>query len=135
DDKLCFDFDELLQNQIEPLTKRNVMHFIASIYDPLGLINPVVVTMKCFLKELFKEKLGWDDPLPETLKSRWISILKGLENCKIEIDRLYSLKEFEDPFVNVQLHGFSDASKVAFGASMYLRFVYNSGKIKVVLIA
>ena len=135
DDKLCFDFDELLQNQIEPVTKRNVMHFIASIYDPLGLINPVVVTMKCFLKELFKEKLGWDEPLPETLKSRWISILKDLENCKIEIDRLYSLKEFEDPFVSVQLHGFSDASKVAYGASMYLRFVYNSGKIKVVLIA
>ena len=116
-----------------PITKRNVIHFIASIYDPLGLINPVVVSMKCFLQKLFHLKLDWDELLPDELCNKWDKILKGLENSVIELDRLHAYKDSNNPF-KIELHGFSDASKDAYGCCIYLRFIYNSGKIKATLL-
>ncbi|XP_043064397.1 uncharacterized protein LOC122320294 [Drosophila ficusphila] len=44
--------------------KRLVLSTIARIYDPLGLIGPVVAKAKIFLQEVWREKLEWDESSP-----------------------------------------------------------------------
>ncbi|XP_067214144.1 uncharacterized protein [Linepithema humile] len=46
------------------LTKRNVLSTIAKVFDPLGLLAPILITAKIFIQELWSLKLGWDEPLP-----------------------------------------------------------------------
>ncbi|GFV58645.1 integrase catalytic domain-containing protein [Trichonephila clavipes] len=46
---------------------KNTTHFIlqtvGKIFDPLGLISPFTVRMKCLLQNLWKEEIQWDHPL------------------------------------------------------------------------
>ena len=50
------------------LTKRAFIQFFASIYDPLGFINPFVVSFCCIIKRWFQKvcisKVNWDAILP-----------------------------------------------------------------------
>ena len=42
-------------------TKRNILKIIASIYDPIGFLAPVVVNLKLIFQEICQKKIGWDD--------------------------------------------------------------------------
>ena len=46
-----------------PVSKRIISSIVAAIFDPLGLISPVVV-YKIFLQQLWLHKLDWDNQLP-----------------------------------------------------------------------
>jgi hypothetical protein len=59
-------------------TKRKVLSAIAKIYDPLQLIGPVIVKAKLIMQELWKREIGWDEELPEDLKTSWTIILNQL---------------------------------------------------------
>jgi hypothetical protein len=50
-----------------PLTRRGILATVASIYDPLGLISPVILVGRQILQRMCKESLSWDHPIPETL--------------------------------------------------------------------
>jgi len=45
------------------------------MFDPLGLISPVVVVYKIFLQQLWLHKLDWDDQLPLELLNHWKRIV------------------------------------------------------------
>ncbi|KAF8790150.1 Ankyrin repeat and LEM domain-containing [Argiope bruennichi] len=49
------------------LTKRTVLSVVARLYDPLGLLGPVISKMKIFLQKLWLQKLTFDDPLPPAI--------------------------------------------------------------------
>jgi len=55
------------------ITKRSVLSEIAQLYDPLGLIAPVVMRAKIFIQELWLTKIDWDTPLPLEMQNRWIT--------------------------------------------------------------
>ena len=61
EDNFVFDFTEIREKFDVIPTKRNVIKAIASIYDPLGLLNPIVVQMKTFFQRLCSAKYDWDD--------------------------------------------------------------------------
>ena len=54
-------------------TRRGVLSFIASVYDPLGLVAPVVLPAKCMLQELCRKNYGWDETLPSKMGKKWQS--------------------------------------------------------------
>ena len=121
----------------KPFTRRGVLSVVNSIYDPLGLAVPVLLEGKLLLQQLVllgkknnKEKaLGWDDPLPDTLLSqwqRWRNSLPHLEN--VSVPRCYHPPGF-GTIVRREIHAFSDASKDAIGASIYLRLFNDRGEI------
>jgi len=61
------------------------------------------------------------------LKEHWQRIQRNLPIIKcIQIDRLVISEEKAE---RVELHGFSDASEVAYGACIYLRSIDGQGKI------
>ena len=52
-------------------TKRNVLNYIASIYDPLGLISASHTIGKVIYRELCDKKLPWDTVIPQIVKKKF----------------------------------------------------------------
>ena len=80
------------------------------------------------------DPLGWDDPLPEKMKhrwSRWRDALPKLE--EVLIPRCHHPKGF-GTVTRREIHAFSDASKEAIGATVYLREFNNDGVVSVSLL-
>ena len=50
--QLMFDFNDIRSKFIEEPTKRSIIQSLASIYDPLGPIAPVVVKMKILFQDM-----------------------------------------------------------------------------------
>ena len=112
-----------------PSTRRGILSVIASLYDPLGFVAPFVLSGKCILQELCRRSISWDDLLPEDLSPRWEEWETGLQNLGgVLIPRCYHPRDF-GKIVRVELHHFSDASNVGYGACSYLRFMNEENKI------
>ena len=96
---------------------------ISSIYDPLGFVAPFHLSAKILLQNLCRKQLGWDDLIPEEDLIRWKSWLEELPRLEqFAIDRCFKPPNFGD-IISCQLHHFSDASQVAYGAISYLRLI------------
>lgn len=52
-------------------TKRQVLSCIAQMFDPLGLIGPIVVIAKILMQAIWCSKINWDDQLPPHLQTKW----------------------------------------------------------------
>lgn len=65
----CFGFSITLKDQ--PLTRRGVLSTVASVYDPLGFLAPLVLRAKRILQNVCQKGISWDEPLPEELRPRW----------------------------------------------------------------
>ncbi len=77
------------------------------IFDFLGLFSPITITAKILLQQLWKLHLDWDTPIPDTIATEWqhwISTVPAI------------------------------ASANAYGAVAYLRTVYQSADVSIVLI-
>ncbi|GFX30397.1 uncharacterized protein TNCV_3460481 [Trichonephila clavipes] len=89
-------------------TKTDVLSTIAKIFDPVGLMAPVISKAKIFLQRLWRSKLEWNDLLPADEYREWQQFLVSLENINnIEIPRRI-LVTFPEV---TEIHGFADASE------------------------
>ncbi|CAB0018567.1 unnamed protein product, partial [Nesidiocoris tenuis] len=99
-------------------TKRAILSQVASIYDPMGWVSPVVFWAKSFLQELWLQGMDWDTPLPADLRSRWAAYAGQLPKLEeVAIPRLCVPARC----TSVQFVGMCDASSLGFGAAVYLR--------------
>ena len=111
---------------IGKVTKRVILSETAKIFDPLGLVSPVVVTAKIMLQSLWLFKLSWEEEVPVELGRKWVQFRADLQNLNsMKIQRHVSSKY--PAFI--ELHGFSDASKDAYGACVYIRTIDLDGSI------
>ncbi|XP_078051418.1 uncharacterized protein LOC144477563, partial [Augochlora pura] len=106
------------------ITKRRVLAEIAQIFDPLGLIAPVIIRAKIFMQELWQGKVGWDESLSQDLHSRWVNFRRDLA----EITTVQIPRRVLSSYVDVDMHGFADASERAYGAAVYLRSRASDGR-------
>ena len=115
-DEFVIDIESIVEEALgtEP-TKRNIVSVVCKIYDPMGIISPVVIQLKLFFQELCQSKITWDEPLGEVLRERWKRLLNGLRLMRVS--RCLSL-EFNEP---MRLVGFCDASVKAYAALVYLQ--------------
>nr|CAD2205971.1 unnamed protein product [Meloidogyne enterolobii] len=105
----------------QPLTKRKVLAFFASHFDPLGLIGPLLLPTKIFMQSLWNitPSLGWDTELPPEAVKEWTKLNKIWNATSIKIPRRNF--SFDPTNITFQLHAFSDASQIAFATAIYLR--------------
>ncbi|VDK40481.1 unnamed protein product [Cylicostephanus goldi] len=99
-------------------TKRKILKIIASTFDPMGWVSPVLFRSKIFLQSLWKEKLHWDDTLPDDMTEMWKSITAKWTIPIISIPRQLVVSEVHDSVF--QLHVFTDASSMGYCAVAYL---------------
>ncbi|XP_074608716.1 uncharacterized protein LOC141863136 [Acropora palmata] len=113
----------------KPNTRRGILSLTSSLYDPLGLVAPIILPAKKLLQDLCKQKLGWDDPIHDDDKERWEKWKNQLSELpKITVSRCFRPIGFGELKL-VELHSFADASQVAYGAVCYLRLVDVNGRM------
>lgn len=116
----------------EQWTKRKVFSAIAQLYDPLGLVSPVVAWAKIRMQHLWLASIDWDDIIPDEIRSKW-------EEFYVQLPLLQSFKVsrylFASDPVEIQFHVFSDASELGYGACIYARSTSKDGQIKTELIS
>lgn len=105
-------------NKVSVVTKRSIMSNTFKIFDPLGLLSPVVIKPKIILQNIWRLKLDWDEPVPDEIRDDW---------CNFTIN-LHCVSDFAiprwvliDESTAVELHSFSDASQSAYGACIYVK--------------
>ncbi|XP_055527801.1 uncharacterized protein LOC129720363 [Wyeomyia smithii] len=57
-------FDLGTHTIVEPITKQSILSVIARLYDPLGLIAPIVVRAKVLMQHLWTLAIDWDEEVP-----------------------------------------------------------------------
>ncbi|XP_062713979.1 uncharacterized protein LOC134290792 [Aedes albopictus] len=120
-----------------PLTKRIALSQIARLFDPLGLVGPVITSAKLFMQALWTLKAddghrwGWDQPLPPSYTELWHNYTTKLPLLnELRIERCVVCSNPS----SIQLHFFSDASEDAYGACCYIRSSNSVGEIKTALL-
>ena len=136
-DTFLFDLDEICQTakSLAP-TKRNILKVLSMFYDPIGVIQPIIVNLKLIFQEIcrIKPKLNWDDLVPDELKVLWENSIEFMSKVgKIELPR--KIIDFSSPMKCIELHGFSDASLKGYGACVYIRSVTENNEVSVNLVA
>jgi hypothetical protein len=108
------------------VTKRKVASYAAKIYDPTGLIQPVIIKAKIILQELWESKIGWDEEIPEHIHNQWKVYLRELSQLeKLKIPRHVMPNNPQ----KVYLHGFTDACTKRLGPVIYVVGVSECGKV------
>ena len=101
------------------LTKRQATSKLASIFDPRGKLAPVLAAAKQLLRLTNQQTIGWDDPMPVSLRDKWVEtlwrfeMLRGLQFSRpiMPIDavdskmRLLSGADAADPVIMVGAWG------------------------------
>ena len=104
---------------------------VCSVYDPLGIVAPVILVGRQILQDLCHNNYGWDEPVLDKILypwEKWGSELHLLEQVKQP--RCLKPIRFGKP-VTVEIHSFSDASDVGIGQVSYLCLINSEGKINV----
>ena len=81
---------------------------MATIFDPLGFVAPIVLRAKLMLQAIWKEECGWDEEVTTEINSAWNDWMN---------DSLC--------LQDLRIRAFADASTIGYGAVIYLRTVYN----------
>lgn len=127
---------------VRPFTKRGILSVINSLYDPIGLVSPVILAGRLLQRELLPHNdqnphikdLDWDDELPSQYMTdwkEWIDTLPLLDT--ISIPR--SMYPIGFSPVTRELHVFNDASFSAIGHVIYLRLINCVGSVYVAFIS
>ncbi|GIX67966.1 reverse transcriptase [Caerostris extrusa] len=122
EDMLRVDVTSLLESfKFLENTKRSVLSTAAKVFDPVGFLSPFVVRNKRLMQEIWERGLDWDSKLPEDLESKWKKWCVEIEVlCEMKIERCY-FSNVVGKLDSVEVHIFSDASIVAYGAVAYFR--------------
>lgn len=101
-----------------PLTQRAIPTGIAQIFDPMGWVQPAIVSAKLLLQDMCRMQLPLNEEVSVPLQQQWNKIADSLVDLSaIEIPRNLCV----GPFQEVESHGFADASQLAYGAVIYIK--------------
>ncbi|XP_044779757.1 uncharacterized protein LOC123327412 [Drosophila simulans] len=114
-------------------TKREYLSLVMSTFDPLGFLCCLMVTAKLLLREIWRQKIQWDEPLPEELSKAFAIWRKEMDaEGQFRCPRHY----FGRGAVRaVELHVFVDASQAAFAAVAYWRVTYEDDDVQVGIVS
>ncbi|GBM36961.1 hypothetical protein AVEN_153911-1 [Araneus ventricosus] len=72
EDYLTMDTRNILEFvSIDKNTMRFILQAVGRIFDPLGLITPFTIRVKCLIQDLWSEKIPWNDPLSPHIEKEW----------------------------------------------------------------
>lgn len=124
----CIEYHVSYSHEIKTISKQTILSFIASIYDPVGLISPGILPFKIFFQSLWNEDLKWSDPINSSLVLEWERLVLSINtSVSIKIPRLCTTLTKSNTVH--ELHAFADASSYAFSCCVYLRTISNVNSI------
>ena len=96
----------------------------AKIFDPLGLISPVIVPLKLVFQMLYKENSDWDFTCSNSILKLWFDAVNDMHQTgQICFNRTCLDRQFDPNDIDfIDVHGFCDASLNAYGGCVYLLY-------------
>ncbi len=117
----------------DKVTKRTIASTLWKVFDVLGLYFPITIIAKLLIRRLWQMKVSWDEQLPDDIVDEWAKWTSQLpELTSKAIPRKHTSDT--DRVIHTSLHGFSDASKDAYGAAVYIRQLKRDGTIDTSLV-
>ena len=83
EDCFIFSFQELLTTVNTKPTKRDIFKFIASFFEPLGLLNPVIVRCKILFQSICKLKRCSNVIIDSDILNEWNQIVRDFNFCAL----------------------------------------------------
>ena len=99
----------------------------------MGWFSPSVIVLKILLQKLWKLGNNWDDPASADIATVWRSWQDELTYITNHPIPHYYFEAGKQR-VQTQLHGFSDASILAYGGVVYLRTLYHDTSTSVSIV-
>ena len=115
-DTLAIGVKDILSEPMKP-TLRNLLRVVASVYDPLGLVSPVMLEGKLLFQQATLLGLSWDQKLPDEIAKPWEAWRQKLPDLEQFTLPRYVLGVER---LDVTIHGFADASSKAYALSIYV---------------
>jgi len=104
------------------MTKQTILLVASSLFDPLGLISPIIMLAEILQQEIWLLKLQWDESVPIT--QAWLLFLLSRHHLySLRIPR-FCLQPHTD---ELQLNEFSDASIRGYIVCIYARTIHSDG--------
>ncbi|GBM35429.1 hypothetical protein AVEN_181523-1 [Araneus ventricosus] len=71
-DLIYFDPKDLLKFMSRKIeSKKFILSVIGRIFDPIGILGPFFIKLKCLLQDLWTLGVYWDSELPPKLRNKW----------------------------------------------------------------
>ena len=122
-DNDCLKFKLTLPTR--PPNRRGILSTVASLYDPLGFVAPLLLPAGKLLQDQCHHDDGWDVAVDAATSFKWNKWLINIQSSEqLSIQRCFISK----PEATFQSHVFSDASTVGYGAAAYIRTEVSSGR-------
>ena len=130
DDVILFNFTETdLSKNTSHCTKRTFLSEVSSLFDPIGILSPLLLHIKGFFQLCWKENIDWDALIPEDINEKWLHFKEQLPLLSnFRLPRALVLPKA------VKYHSlitFCDSSLIGYGAVTYLFSKYTDGSISV----
>ncbi|MCP4260741.1 MAG: hypothetical protein GY774_24930, partial [Planctomycetes bacterium] len=117
--KLKIKFDPPTQ----PPTRRGILSYVMSPFDPRGIALPYMLDMKLLVQEMFGKDWSWDTEISGPLLDKWTSWVSELPALR---DFSYSRPLIPEPgYHSIYLCTFTDASERGYAASCYIVCEYD----------
>lgn len=120
------------------LTRRMILSQIASLYDPLGFVVPVILQAKILMRSMITgspsgdKGIDWDEPLDAPMVTKWKQFFVSLYELE-DLTFRRALKP-SNAFGRPTLIIFSDGSMQAYGACAYVRWQIDENRFVASLI-
>ena len=116
-DCIIFTLESLKKYTPGRITKRVMLKTIASVFDPLGFLAPVVINLKILFQEVCKLSKDWDEILDRVHQEKWDEFRNEVKDFKgFQVPRFFG----EVILSTSILVGFCDASENAYAACIYI---------------
>ena len=97
-------------------SRREVLSYTSSLFDPLGLWLPWTIRLRSLLQDSWRLGLSWDEPFPADLQENWQQLMQEASfQQELRHDRWVHFDEHSS-----SMHVFSDASQLAYATCVYL---------------
>ena len=105
---------------MEP-TKHNILKVVSILFDPLGLLRPIINEMKVIFQKLCVDERDWDGLAPQPIIVQWNQFLHELFELECIVVPRFVGYSVNENVISTELHGFCDSSKTAYSSLTYLR--------------
>ncbi|XP_055590388.1 uncharacterized protein LOC129742511 [Uranotaenia lowii] len=129
------DLQKLITSKNRP-TKRQVLKFLMSVFDPLGLLAAFVVQGKVLLQDIWRAGTKWDEEIDDQGYAKWIrwtDLFKVIADLRIP--RCYYPGATAQQYKYLELHVFADASEDAYAAVAFFRIPVSDESFQCSLVA
>ena len=117
----------------ERYTKRECLSTVMGLYDPLGLLVPLVLPFKLVLHDLMIGGRDWDEQIDDPEHEEVERCIRNLQKAsELKIPRCYRTRD--GAVKRQEMHVFADGSSSSYGCAVYIRTVQENGQSEVALV-